>query len=175
MIKTFPSNKSWIITAKSMNIMLNYSNSNNRLDKTQTLKIFSSWKEETTSHWRNAYLTWRTWRHYGIWLLWSICNTTIGRLNSGDKSRLMFWSNKIRFSQIKSRVSTKKSDSLRDGRLLVKKLQTWLLYWTWLKVWEEITCKIDIGSNLRTKQELNLITKPQLSASTIFSDWSCTS
>ena len=99
-----------------------------------------------------------------ISLLWSTCNTAIGKENSGDKSKLITSLNKTRSSPTKSKASSqKKSDSLKVGKHLAKRYQIWLLSSTWLKVWEATTWKTDIGNNLKTKQKLTLITRPQLS------------
>lgn len=83
-------NKSWKVMLKLMNTISNYKNLNNKLKKTLNSKTCFNLKEETINLWKNVYLTWKTWKLYGIWFPSSISNTMIGKPNSGDKSKLMF-------------------------------------------------------------------------------------
>ncbi len=162
----------WIFIRESINIILSCKLFKNKLRKMLNLKIFLNWKEEITNHWKNVWVIWKVSKSYGILLLWSTCSTTIGKENFGDKSRPTTSLNRTKYSPTKSKPFPKKSDSSKAGKRSERKSPTWLLSWTWLKVWEEITCKIVIGNNSRTKLELSSITNPLLSHSMISSNLS---
>ncbi len=53
-------NKSWMFIKKSINITFNFKLMKKKLNRTQSSKICSNWKEETINLWSNAFQIWRT-------------------------------------------------------------------------------------------------------------------
>lgn len=143
------------------------------------LRYFSTFKNQLTSSWKTAEMSWWIWSTCGIWLLWWSTSSITGSRHFGTRLILSSWCNWLKTCRLNS--ATQLLSRTRISKTIVLSLhwttesRTWTPFYLWLlhstpSSWWTVT-----GRNSWKSPNRTLLLNLQNSALKILSNCICTS